>query len=372
MRIRLLTHPLGTNYGGILQNYALQVVLKSMGHDPITQKVYFDTPQRVKFFSFLSRLFKCILGKKVPLKAWLSDDEFSLISINTSKFIKRYIKTTNAVEISSGNLFIDNDFDAIIVGSDQVWRGSDKNVAHFFLSDIKDDNVIRLSYAASFGVDNWEFSPKNTQKCRMLAKKFHGISVREQSGIVLCRDYLHVHSECVLDPTLLLDMNHYSTLIPENLTIEGDYLMEYILDKSSEKNEILTMVSKKINAAIHTVMPKHYYSEVGSKGIEECIYPPVEDWIAGIKHSKFVVTDSFHGMVFSIIFHKPFIAIVNNKRGAARFYSLLNLLNLSSRLVDNKHDAALLIDTPIDYREVDRIIEEKRTSSINFLLRHLK
>ena len=138
------------------------------------------------------------------------------------------------------------------------------------------------------------------------------------------------------------------------------------------KSAITPSSTKKIKATTRTVMPRHYYSEVGSKGIESCIFPSVEDWLAGIKYSKFVVTDSFHGMVFSIIFHKPFIAIVNNKRGAARFHSLLSMLNLSSRLVDNKHDAALLIDTPIDYREVDRIIEEKRTSSINFLLRHLK
>lgn len=372
MKIGILTHPLGTNYGGILQNYALQVFLKTMGHDPITQNVYFGTPLRTKIFSFTYRLLKCILGKRVPLKAWLSDNEYNLISVNTNKFINQYIKTTNRIEISSGNLFKDATYDAIIVGSDQVWRGSDKNVVHYFLKDVKGDDVVRIAYAASFGVEEWEFSPKDTQICRNLVKKFRGISVREKSGVQLCSEYLSVASKCVLDPTLLLDKNHYDTLIPENSISDDAFMMEYILDKSPEKTEILKKLSEKLNIVIHSVMPKSYYSEVGSKAITDCIYPSVEEWLSGIKNSKFVVTDSFHGTVFSIIFHKPFVAIVNNKRGAARFHSLLSMLNLSERLVNNLPDALRLIDIPIDYNKVDRVIDGNRKISTDFLLSCLK
>ena len=119
------------------------------------------------------------------------------------------------------------------------------------------------------------------------------------------------------------------------------------------------------------VMPEKTFAEVGHKELEKCIYPPIESWLKGFRDCNYVITDSFHGTVFSIIFHKPFIAITNTRRGKDRFVSLLSLLNLENRLVDCYEEAKKIIEAEIDYSKVDTILENKRLESFSFLKENL-
>lgn len=373
MRIAILTHPLGTNYGGMLQNYALQHVLKQMGHTPVTLNYQFDTSWRIKILSLGSHVLKRLKGGKVPLRAWPTKKEYEQITQHTKRFISDHIEATEPFLLDDINKQDFGKIDAIIVGSDQVWRGSHPAVPHFFLSDFKDAGCKKIAYAASFGVDFWEFSDENTELCKKLIKQFDAISVRENGGVALCKQYFYVKPQLVLDPTLLLEKNDYYSLqnISNMPSGEAPYMMTYVLDKTPEKQAIIDSISKKSGFSPRTVMVGNYFSEVGSRGVDSCVYPPVEDWIAGFKNANFVVTDSFHGTVFSIIFHKPFVAIVNRNRGADRFTSLLSQLNLENRLVESVEEAMVLLNSKIDYEAVDVALEDKRKKSINFLIEAL-
>lgn len=374
MRIAILTHPLGTNYGGMLQNYALQQVLRQMEHQPVTLDYQFGTSWKTKLLSFGSRAMQRLKGKRVPLRAWPTKKESAVISQYTRRFINEHISTSEPFLLGS---IANRDFgaiEAIIVGSDQVWRGKHSEVPRFFLSDFQDKNCKKIAYAASFGVDYWEFSDYNTQLCRNLIKQFNAISVREKGGMMLCEDYFDTTPELVLDPTLLLRREDYEKLLVGNRSAlkKDGYLMTYVLDKDPIKEDIIEKVSKSTGLPQITVMVENYFSEVGSSGLNSCIYPPVEDWIQGFKDADYVVTDSFHGTVISIIFHKPFVAIVNKKRGADRFTSLLSQLHLENRLVDNAEEALALLNSKIDYEAVDAVLDKKRQDSINFLKKALQ
>ena len=373
MKIAILTHPLGTNYGGMLQNYALQHVLKEMGHDPITLHYSFGVSWKIKVLSFFSHLFKRMKGENVPLRVWTTQKEYTEITRHTEAFIKKNISTTTHFVFDDLKSQIGCDKEAVIVGSDQVWRGKNPDVTRFYLSDFQELNIKKIAYAASFGVDYWECTPEETLQCARLAQMFDAISVRERSGVELCKNYLHVVAEPVLDPTLLLTKEDYNRLLISKPTGEQEkYLLSYVLDQDSTKQAILKKATEVLQLSEKSVMVEKKFNEVGRKGLEQCVFAPVENWIEGFKDAEYVVTDSFHGTVFSIIYHKPFISIVNKGRGADRFVSLLSLLHLEDRLVENTNDAVKVINNPIDYQMVDVILESERKKSKEFLKINLK
>lgn len=374
MKIGILTHPLGTNYGGILQNYALQSVLKSLGYTPITLNYYFGTPFYVKTLSYAKRVFMRLRGGNAPLRGWPTDSEEAIITQYTHRFIHQYINTTEQFSLNDTCKLRAEKIDAIVVGSDQVWRGNNPDVEHFYLSDFQDENIRKVAYAASFGVDFWEYTPEKARLCSELIKKFSAVSVREMSGAKLCKEHFGVDAKVMLDPTLLIDKSNYEQMadcLDEKLSAD-EYVMTYILDQSFQKKQIIQGVAKSLNAPFYTVMAEKYFREVGHAGVDKCIYPPVEKWIRGFRDSKFVVTDSFHGTVFSILFHKQFVSIVNSKRGTDRFVSLLSMLHLEDRLVDNYDSALNLLHKEIDYAEVDQLLAAKKTESIDFIKENLK
>lgn len=373
MKIGILTHALTTNYGGILQNYALQQILKEKGYDPITIDYYYPTSIKVCILSFASRILRRIKGESIPLRAWTTSKENEIIAQNINKFITKYINRTRKCSISEISTTTSYGFDALIVGSDQVWRGGSRPVAKFFFSDFKYLDVPKVAYAASFGTDIWKYNSKETKECKELVKDFSGISVREGDAISLCEEYLNASAKLVLDPTLLISRSYYENLVEDsNLQpLKNNSMMVYILDNSSTKDCIVNIISQKLDLSINNVRSEKYFSEVGTSKIDKCIFPSIEEWLRGFMEAKYVVTDSFHGTVFSIIFNKPFVSIVNKQRGASRFYSLLNMFGLQDRLVYDISKVDELIGKKIDFDAVNNILTEKRNESINFLIQSL-
>ena len=211
---------------------------------------------------------------------------------------------------------IDNDTEAIIVGSDQVWRPKyNYRIEDMFLKFAEKLPVRRIAYAASFGVDNWEYTSKQTFECAALAKKFDAISVREESGVKLCKEHLGVDATWVLDPTLLLTKEDYESICRDTPVCNEKYIAVYVLDE----NENVTATYEKESAARGLVVKKFHADSESTLTVPE--------WLAMFRDASFVVTDSFHGTVFSIICGKEFKCIYNEGRGAARFESLLNLYN---------------------------------------------
>ena len=125
----------------------------------------------------------------------------------------------------------------------------------------------------------------------------------------LCRDYFKIDAVHVLDPTMLLSKDDYLKLIEgEDSSCSTDMLLTYVLDRTQEKNEIIRNVGESLHLTPYENGPTTHFSNIIENNVSECIYPSVSKWLAGFRDTQFVVTDSFHGTVFSIIFNKPFVA----------------------------------------------------------------
>jgi hypothetical protein len=381
-KILILTQPLGFNYGGILQAYALQRFLKINNNvETLEWNVSFRTYRWL--LSFFKRFFlNRFLNRNLPLYLDVLFPPpvfYNRITINTRNFISKYINLTKS-KYRIGQDFSKNkelfDYNVYIAGSDQVWACSTynkyvKNCMFDFL--INKESIKRISYAASFGKDGFFNNPDYIQECKQLLQKFNAISVREDSGVRLCKDLFDVNAIHVIDPTMFFDAEHYINLSKERSDYHNDGdCFAYILDMSDEKQKIINRVCNTYNLKSFSVKPKSVFKDVGPLYIKDCVIPPVEQWLEGFNKAKFIITDSFHGCVFSIIFKKPFIAIGNAERGMARFESLLHMFKLENRLIHSENDLTEeLLNSEIDYDAVHEILAKERKKAEMFLLKAL-
>lgn len=378
MKVGILTQPLYCNYGGIIQCYALQTVLKRLGYDTVVLQREFNRTYTVRdvIVYYAKHLIKLILGRESSWHFRISQDKRDYIAKNTIQFITRYISplskhcyTTEQLktEVESLNL------DAIIVGSDQVWRPDYSPCQpNYFLDFLpKESPVKRVSFAASFGGDNWLFPAALTQQCSALLKQFDAVSVREQSGIELCETHFGVKAQQVLDPTMLLNRDDYTPLVPNNKESRGD-LFCYVLNRNAEILSVINYITQLSGLKPFETMPTLEDSAKNLYGnIEKCVYPAVEEWLESFVQAKMVVTDSFHGTVFSIIFNKPFWVVGNIERGMARFESLLSIFHLNNRMVDVDSMSTIDINEPIDWDRVNIIRKGLQEESNQFIIKAL-
>lgn len=372
MKIGILTLPLHANYGGILQAYALQTVLGRMGHEVslIDRTLYWGAGPMRRTLVYANRVLKMAMGKNVEFFKERKADELRRIPRqHTELFIKGHIRRRSVVRYGQVRR---RDYDAIVVGSDQVWRPEyfEVNIDNAFLSFAEGWKIGRIAYAASFGTDKWEYTPEQTETCARLAKYFDAVSVREESGIDLCRKYLGVDAVQALDPTLLLQKDDYDALIQMTATPDvssGRVLACYILDRSPEKLAVAGALAGSLG--LETVNINSRYED-HSAPVQERIQPPVEYWLRSIRDAGFVLTDSFHACVFSIIFRKPFAVIGNEGRGMARFTSLLSRTGLAGRLISpdiSTESLVYLAESAIDYDAVHQALAGLQRESLGFL-----
>ncbi len=369
MKIGILTQPLCSNYGGILQNYALQTYLRKLGHIPVTFNVPVPAvPYHTKIHRVLSTTKRTILKLGCdpgivfldPVKNRQMEVD---LAVQQKEFIGKYIYYINVSVPITSNLYSDYPQDAYIVGSDQVWRPCYTqfigNYFFDFLSDVKD--VKKISYAASFGVDKWEMDEKTTEIARQLIKQFDAISVRELSGVELCKKYLNTDARCMLDPTLLLVADEYRTLYHGRLDKEK-YICVYTLDYTTQKLEIFNQISKRMG------LPIKFIGRFTRKGYTSSI----EEWLKGIGNAQLVLTDSFHGTVFSILFNKPFLTISNEARGSARFDSLFKMLDIKGRTLSLQNPDYKNLDVILSYKDVNNRLAELGEEAKEFVANGLK
>jgi len=363
MRIGILSLVLHSNYGGILQSYALQTVLERMGHEVVV----FNRPQQYEpthWNDVPKRLLKKILGKEdVIFKEIKYKKEAPILCNKIWEFRKKYIHENIIDSLSEINA---DEFDALIVGSDQVWRPRyftrqwNTSIENAFLAFTKDWTAKRVAYAASFGVETWEQSASETNKTREAIKMFDAISVREESGIRLLKENLGVDSIQVLDPTLLLEKEDYINLINFGDTYKSQgNLLTYILDNSEAKSAFVKRVSEEKHMLPYSVNNSNVKQ---STPVEHRVLPSIEQWLRGFYDAEFVITDSFHACVFSIIFNKPFIALGNKQRGLSRFVSLLRKFGLEKNLIVDTTNYNPNIDFSIPATVYERLAELKKKS----------
>ena len=367
MRIGIITLPLHTNYGGILQAYALQTVLERMGHDVrlIEER---RGPLRLPLWkaplTYGKRIAKNVLGYPCPVfYEQKYNREQPVVRQYTDAFINKYIRRE---EVDSFADVGEHGFDAFVVGSDQVWRPKyfRGDIGRAYLDFTDGWNIRRVAYAASFGTDEWEYTPEQTDRCAKLMRQFDAVSVREASAVGLCRSHFGVEATHVLDPTMLLSVDDYAKLFEAAGTPKSQgTLLCYVLDASPEKSALVNRIAEEKHLVPFRVNSR---VEDGNAPLAERIQPPVEQWLRGFYDAEFVVTDSFHACVFSILFRKPFLAIGNAGRGLSRFSSLLGTFGLQGRLLTDASARQPL--GSIDWQAVYAVLDAKRDEAKAFIL----
>lgn len=372
MKIAILTQPILMNYGGVLQAYALQNILQSMGHEVIIiNRVWnYEQGRIYRGFSFCKNVFLTFLSVILMRESYnTAKKKLKDQYISTHYFAQEYLKLSPLLVYDKEfrKYVRKNKFDAYIVGSDQVWRPKySPNIYNYFLDFLDNQStVIKMAYAASFGTNQWEFSNDETLKCRNLVQNFDFVSVRENTAIDICAKYLKRKDvKWVLDPTFLLDVSVYREIASKKV-LPMNLIIYYLLDENSEKLSFVSKCANAFHGSVYNV--KEGVSSLSYRHIRE--YSSIEEWLAGFANAQLAIVDSFHGCVFSLIFHVPFIVIGNKKRGLARIESLLQLFGLQDRLIYEE----CLFDFDItqmkepNWQKVDEVIKEKRQESLNFL-----
>lgn len=375
MRVAIITLPLHTNYGGILQAYALKKSIEALGHsvDVIDRKCKMVlTPSWKMPLVYLKRaLFNLKPGGPEIFRERRILREYPVVSAQLAGFVSEEISPRmldSYTEIAPG------DYDAFVVGSDQVWRPKYfGRIEDAFLDFTSLWDVRRVSYAASFGTDHLEYELEQLYKCSSLLSTFDAVSVREASAVQMCDEWFDredaVH---VLDPVMLLTAEHYAHLaeLSSERPCKGK-ILSYVLDPDNSKRYILERVEGWLAKESHNAYVPDRDRNIP---LEKRIVPSIRQWLSCFADAEFVVTDSFHGCVLSVLFHKPFIALANPGRGMSRILSLLESLGLDDRIVqglDPDDDGEYYL-SGIGWDDVDARLSEMKERSIEFLRNALK
>lgn len=365
--VHILTHPYLGNFGGGLQAYALQQAVTKLGFKSdiieyipsYIQKAYYRSLFR-NIYEVGKACAKLVLNKEVHNTPYI---RFAAV-----KHFKKNFLTLNDIS----NVKPDDSF---IVGSDQVWRAVYARmlggVSKYFLDFASSEQRQRsFTYAASFGTDEWEGTAVETETCIQLIRDFKSLSVRESTGIQLCKDIFSRDAIQMPDPTMLLQANEYSMLIKASRTHipKQPYIAKYILDENTDIQRIIKETAINQKLFIQNLLP-----DGKAENISDRFPIPIPQWLRYIRDAECVVTDSFHGCVFCIIFNKPFVCLGNETRGNSRFSTLMNTFHLQKRLISNPTTKQLeqLIFTNIDWEKVNSILTSERERGINYLSTNL-
>jgi len=355
MNVAVLTFPLINNYGGIIQAYAMMVFLRELGHKP----TFINLQTESRFTSFSKYLVKkyilFFLKKHRNVTLTVKDSELK-------RFVDTYI-TPQTIAISNSKelheYFESQKFDACVVGSDQVFsKMGYSNFENDYSLGFLNNEIIKLSYAASFGGSDYQGNQDKVEFHKTNLKRFDAVSVREKSAIDVCTRTFDVDAKHVLDPTMMIDKMKYLEIFGGSSKGETrKELFAYVLDSDLSKTKVVQDFAGNIGLSVNQIND--------GNGSEKTI--PMEDWLKSILYSEHVITDSFHGCVFCIIFNTPFHCFINKKRGADRFYSLLEMFGLENRIISDE-----VTDAPIDWDDVNNKLELNKIESAEFLREHLK
>lgn len=340
------------NFGAILQSFACQELMKK--HVKNVQLIDYKLKRRV---SKIKKIFLNLESK--PFR------NFSKKYLNKSEIIFNKFQLKN----------IEKEGDIFVVGSDQVWRKPIVDMAEFnFYFDFVDDSKKKIAYAASFGVDYWEGDETLTEEIKPLIKRFDYISVREESGIDICKNTFGIDNVvCVLDPTLMINREEYQPILDDwkdKSHLKRKYIAHMLLDDTEQLRNGSKKIADYLGAEINYIKGKNF--NILGKTIT--LYNKVSQWLTYLKDAELVITDSFHCTVFSIIFHKKFVVVANPTRGIARLETLLGKVGLEERFFTNIDEVLKsgILDKDIDYQEVDKKLEVHRKYSMEFLKKALE
>lgn len=334
------------NYGSILNGYSTYSLFKEMGKE--------------------------VLMLQKP-NAPESDSEITT-GFNTH-FVKKYYDSEDISPVLAyDSLDKLNDIcDCFCAGSDQIWNYNLSFREKMYLPFAKKDKRL-ISFSTSFGhkIDKTPDSAK--PRVRSYLERYSAISVREQFDVDILKHNYGINATLLFEPVFCIDKKYYLDLAA-NSEFDGTqpYMLAYILDPTPQKREAIKYYCKKTGLKAFIFLDGNINARAKNKGLMDLPdmleNPGVEDFLKAFMNASFVITDSFHGSAFSIIFNKPFLSIGNPGRGLERFNDLLGRLGMIDRFVGDPnnipHDEKYL--APIDYTDVNRIISEEKEHAVQWL-----
>lgn len=365
MRIGIITFHNALNAGAVLQAYALQTFLSQLGHQ--VEFINYNPIRRYTFRNYIAKSPFVMFNKWRNIfygKRYTKLNNFNKVLSLSSQTYLSY------EDLSSRPM----DYDLYIAGSDQIWNFY-TSLSPIYLLDFVPANKKKIAYAASMGQCRIDKSLYTAFKDKLM--RFDAISLREKNGVDFVNTLLQGEKQAIqaLDPTLLSDASIYDPIIEKIETGNTPYICTYILAELDKENaDIVSYIKAKLGRDILNV-----------RNPDTCIYlhkaknkivTPYK-WLYAIKNSEFVICSSFHAVVFSLIFHKPFVALVppdcKNKGGNMRINTLLENVGLLNRIIPHFDTEQInqTIITPINWNEIDRRIKGLREPSINFLKSNL-
>ena len=367
------------NYGQQLQAYALQHYLREQGHDAYLIRYSPQRPSRPLWRRIAGAIKHRLLGsaaKRAEQRALAQIYKDNAIRNKQRKFAEfreRYLHQTERIYTSVDELQQNPpEADAYITGSDQVWHDSlmNRNNSATYLC-FGPSSVRRISYAASIGR---EIPEREIGTFAELLKPLDHISVREHKAQELLKSLGFPKVTVTIDPTLLLSSTLYDKIEgADSLDLSRPYAFFYVLNIRSEKELYWEHVGKAIEEKgleIKSVASTGYLpAREFIPGVSN-IQATIPQWLSLVKHAAVVFTTSFHGVVFCLLYHRPFYAILltnENAKANDRLTSLLGTCGLTRRMIANAQDAQALDTTPIDWADVDARLAEMRQSSVEFL-----
>lgn len=362
-KVEVITLHRIVNYGSVLQAYATQESIIKLGYDVEFIDYY---PERMHILGMLKRIKNKgeMFQKSFFIRNITRIIIFPsyLIRFNTfKKFIKKNLNLSESVYYTYKDL-LENfpEADIYCTGSDQVWNSewNEKIDNSFFLDfDVKDKK--KIAYAASFGKN--ELKIDELEETKKLLSRYDNISLREVSGVEILKKMGISNSVNVLDPTLLLTGDEWRKISSQRYDNE-EYILVYNLNRNKKIDKYAENLSKKTGLKIRFL--SYQLHEFYKKGIISC-NKKVEDFLSLIDNAKYVITDSFHAMAFSLNFNKEFVIVYPDKY-STRLQSILKLLDLEERVAENEEDLKI-IKKQINYRIVNEKLNKERKKSIEWL-----
>lgn len=313
------------NYGACLTAYALYQMCVSLGYDTYL----IDNGSTGQHLSFLF-----------------------------GKFFNKYCKVTKQIKSYTDLKDINNENNIFIVGSDQVFRPkiAKKQLDAFLLNPINIKSK-KIAFSASFGVDKDKFaeetSTKDIAKINNGLKCFDSISCREISGVQICKDLFNTDAELIIDPVFSIEKTEYLNLTKNVKENYKNKIVSYMFNKNNSHKKVEQFLSNKYKKEV---------IELADSNLS------IESWLTAIKDCEFLITNSYHGTCFAIIFNKPFICLSAEMNGSARFDSLFEILSIKPILIKSIDEIykAKCINYP-DYDAISNKIKSESKKGIEYL-----
>lgn len=348
MKIALLTIWHEKNYGAELQAYATIRILQKMGHDVSMIDIRLSDMNKLSAKGYIAQCIMC----------------FSPCNRKFNRFWKKYIPCTKRYKSIEELTDDPPKADVYIVGSDQVWNPDiTRNFSTLFFLNFGHEQVRKISFASSFGVEEWKHG-KLTNEIEALLKRFSAISCREQSGVEIVKKHFQKRATFVADPTIIL--GDYSNLTGEikpqktlvYYPLSNDLELENYAESLAKRLRLKAINNKKISTLFHRI---------------EWDRTSIEEWVKNIAEAEFVITRSFHGVVFSLLYQRQFAVLTSRNRRGARLVDLLTRLGLSNRMFSNTDEIEQFEpwNNTIDYSPISDKIRDLQESSVEYLKKAL-